>query len=236
MRVLVVDDEPVARSRLERVLSQMEDVQIVGQAGSAKEALAALEHAKPDLLLLDIDMPGVDGLSLAALPNLPAIVFVTAHSDKALEAFDVGAHDYLVKPVVRERLEAALAKVRERIKLSAEAAPNGQEPWRLMVAEGSLRRFVDAREISCFVAGDKYVSFKWEGRELLLRDSLDALQERLAPYGFLRANRGALVRRDAIDAFDQADGGALVLKDGDRVPVSRRALASIREALGLGAS
>jgi DNA-binding LytR/AlgR family response regulator len=228
VRILIVDDEPVARQRLERLVTQLPDGHVVEQAGSAKEALAAIGTFTPDLLLLDIEMPGVDGLSLAALPTLPPVVFVTAHSDRALAAFEVGAIDYLVKPVSRERHEVGLDRVRKR-----EARGAGAEPWRITVVDGSLRRFIDAREVACFLSDEKYVRFAVAGREHLVRESLDALEERLSPHGFLRAHRGALVRRDAIEAFDQGDGGTLVLANGERVPVSRRCLPVVRAALGL---
>jgi DNA-binding LytR/AlgR family response regulator len=228
--ILVVDDEPVARQRLERFISQIDSTHEVAQAGSAKEALAALRTFAADVLLLDVEMPGVDGLSLAALPTLPPVIMVTAHSDRALAAFEVGAIDYLVKPVARERLAIALDRVRDR----ASVASPSSEPWRLTVVDGSLRRFVDAREVACFAADEKYVRFVVHGQEHLLRESLDALEERLAPHGFMRAHRGALVRRGAVEAFDQNEGGTLVLTTGERVPVSRRCLPAVRAALGIG--
>ncbi|MDQ3034540.1 MAG: LytTR family DNA-binding domain-containing protein [Myxococcota bacterium] len=234
MRVLVVDDEPVARQRLIRLLEQIPDVEVIGEASSAKDALATIARLAPDLVLLDIEMPGVDGLSLAALTDLPPIVFVTAHTTHALAAFEVGAHDYLVKPVDQARLAAALDRVRDRIASgAAEEQATAPEPWRLTVIDGSLRRFVDAREVTCFLAQEKYVSFVVGGRELLVRESLDALEQRLAPLGFLRANRGALVRRSAIEAFDASGGGTLVLTGGESIPVSRRALSAIRQTLGV---
>jgi len=231
VKVLVVDDEPVARQRLLRLLHQLPDVEVMGEASNAKEALASLGRARPDVVLLDVEMPGVDGLTLAALPDLPPIIFVTAHATHALEAFSVGAHDYLVKPVDLARMTAALERVRERSR--SVLAPSEPEPWRLTVTDGALRRFIDAREVACFLAQEKYVSVVVGGRELLLRESLDALEERLAPLGFLRANRGALVRKGAIEAFDARGGGTLVLIGGETVPVSRRALPAIRQALGV---
>jgi len=236
MRVMIVDDESVARQRLMRLLKDIPNTSVVGEAGDAREALALLPSLGPDLILLDVEMPGVDGLTLAALPTLPAVIFVTAHADRALQAFEVGAHDYLVKPVSLARLTSALDKVRARLPRDHDLSNDTPEPdewWRLTVTDGTLRRFVDAREVPCFVATDKYVSFTAQGRELLLRESLDALEERLGPHGFLRAHRGALVRRSAVEAFDQREGGTLVLVDGERIPVSRRALPVIRAALGL---
>ncbi|MEZ4295181.1 MAG: LytTR family DNA-binding domain-containing protein [Polyangiaceae bacterium] len=230
MRVLVVDDEPVARRRLLHILKDLPDIEHIAEAGSAREALAALATARPDWMLLDIAMPGVDGLTLASMPSLPPVVFVTAHSHHALAAFELGAHDYLVKPVTADRLKACVERLRARL---GDIAPPAAERWRLTVIDGTLRRFVDARRITLFVAGDKYVSFHLDGEELLLRESLDALEGRLREYGFLRAHRSALVRRDAVEAFDSANGGTLILKCGSKIAVSRRTLASIRASLGV---
>ena len=231
MRILIVDDEPIARARLRRLIAKIEGVEVLGEAANGTEALRLAKDLAPDLMLLDVDMPGMDGLAVAEDESAPPIVFTTAHPQHALEAFDAGAHDYLLKPVSLERLERAIARVRVR---AGGPEPVPDEPWRLVVSDGSLRHFVDAREVSCFVADQKYVVFRIGERELLLRESLDALETRLAPFGFLRANRGALVRRDAVQAWDAADGGSVVLSDGSRVPVSRRAAGGLRAALGLG--
>ena len=232
MKILIVDDEPVARQRIERALLQLSEGHQIRQAGNAKEALAAIGVEPPDVLLLDIEMPGVDGLTLAALPTLPPIVLITAHADRALEAFEAGVIDYLVKPVSRERLAQALERVQARI-TPASAPPNDSPSWRLTVIDGTLRRFIDAREVACFHADEKYLRFTFAGREHLLRESLDTLESRLAPHGFVRAHRGALVRVGAVEAFEQAGGGSLVLVTGEQVAISRRCLAAVRVALRL---
>jgi len=227
MRVLVVDDEHIARARIIRVLGRMHDVEVAGEAENGTEALALAKKLSPDVLLLDIDMPGLDGLAVAEAPGIPPVIFTTAHKQHAIDAFEADAYDYLLKPISEERLSRALDKVRER------ASRPPADPWRLVVIEGSMKRFVDAREVECFTSDQKYVVFEVDGAELMTRESLDTLESRLAPLGFLRANRGALVRRDAIEAYDAADGGTLVLSGGARVSVSRRAAASIQAALGL---
>ncbi len=226
MKILVVDDEPIARARLIRLIEKIEGAEVAGEAGSGAEALSLARELGPDVLLLDIDMPGMDGLAVAEDPSIPAVIFTTAHKDYALEAFELNATDYLLKPVSKERLERALSRVRER-------AASTEEPWRLVVTEGSIKRFIDAREVDCFTADQKYVVVRVEGAELLLRESLDALEERLAPLGFVRAHRGALVRRGAIKAYDATEGGTLILASGERIPVSRRAAARVRAALGI---
>lgn len=227
MRVLVVDDEPIARARIVRLLRRLEDVEVVGEAENGQEALRLAAELAPDVMLLDVEMPGLDGLAVAETPGVPPVVFTTAHREHAVHAFDADAVDYLLKPIQEERLARALERVRER----ASRVP--AEPWRLIVTDGSLKRFVDARQVDCFTSDQKYVVFRLDGEELITRESLDALEARLAPLGFLRASRGALVRRDAIRAWDAAGGGTLVLDGGERVPVSRRAAPVIRAALGI---
>jgi DNA-binding LytR/AlgR family response regulator len=234
VKILVVDDEPLARARLIRLLARMSDMEVVGEASSGSEALALIETLAPDLVLLDIDMPAMDGISVAESPGMPPVVFTTAHPRYALEAFEADAYDYLLKPVGKERLERAIEKVRQREQAAhASEPPSTDAPWRLIVTDGSLKRFFDARRIGCFLADQKYVTFRYEGEEMLLRESLDTLEERLKSCEFLRPHRGALVRKDAVVAFDAAEGGTLVLDDGERIPVSRRAIASVRAALGL---
>jgi DNA-binding LytR/AlgR family response regulator len=228
VKILVVDDEPIARARILRVLSRMNDVEVAGEAKNGVEALELVRRLAPDILLLDIDMPGLDGLAVAESPDVPPVIFTTAHKEHALDAFEANAYDYLLKPISEERLRKALDKVDSR----SPRAP--AEPWRLVVVDGSLKRFVDARRVDCFQSDKKYVAFTLDGEEMLTRESLDALEARLGPLGFIRASRGALVRRDAIAAYDAANGGTLVLTDGQRVPVSRRAAPLVRAALGLG--
>lgn len=237
MRVLLVEDEPIARVRARRALDGIADLEIVGEADNALEALRQIAELKPDFLLLDIDIPGLSGLDLASLPNMPAIIFVTASAEHSLPAFAVGAHDYLLKPLQPERLAAAIERVRERVSLRRDQSIQTQpsaETWRLVVTEGSRKHFVDARKVDLFEAADKYVRFFFDGQELLTRESLDALEEKLQPHGFLRLHRGALARRDAIVAFETSGGGTCVLRDRQRIPVSRRWLAAVRDALGLG--
>jgi DNA-binding LytR/AlgR family response regulator len=228
VKVLVVDDEPIARARILRVLSRMDGVEVAGEAENGVEALELARRLSPDVLLLDIDMPGLDGLAVAESPEVPPVIFTTAHKEHAIDAFEANAYDYLLKPISEERLRKALDKVESR----SPSAP--AEPWRLVVVDGSLKRFVDARRVDCFSSDKKYVAFTLDGEEMLTRESLDGLEARLGPLGFIRASRGALVRREAIAAYDAAEGGTLVLADGERVPVSRRAAPLVRAALGLG--
>jgi DNA-binding LytR/AlgR family response regulator len=230
MKILIVDDEAPARARLIRMLAKVDGTQVVGEASNGPEALERIEALRPDLVFLDVDMPGLDGIAVAETAAHPAVVFVTAHARFAADAFEVDAYDYLLKPVSQDRLERAIEKVRAR----GGDSPAPSEPWRLSVHDGSMIRFVDARTVDRFHSTDKYTAFTSEGRELLSRDSLSALEERLASYGFVRVHRAELVRRDAIRAVEpEAGGWILHLTGGEVVRVSLRRMSEIERALGL---
>jgi DNA-binding LytR/AlgR family response regulator len=232
LSVLVVDDEPLARERLARMLERVSGVKLVGEASNAEEALERVATLSPDLLLLDVEMPGMNGLELAATPGIPPIVFTTAHVHFAADAFDLEAVDFLTKPVRADRLERALDRARRRI--ASGLGSTSRAPARsLAVHEAGTIRFVDAAKVDVFRARDKYTELVVDGRELLLRESLDALEARLGD-AFVRAHRSALVRLDAIRELVKGDGTlAARLADGSHVEVSRRAASTVRRALGV---
>jgi DNA-binding LytR/AlgR family response regulator len=229
MRILVVDDERLARGRLLRMLARVPDAKVVGEAENGRTALVEIAKLKPDLILLDVDMPGLDGLALAERPGLPPIIFTTAHVRFAADAFDIEAVDFLVKPIRQERLERALERIRRR------AGPAAASPAHQLTVHGAGSvRFVDARQVTAFRALDKYTGFTIDGEELLVRESLDALAERLADLGFIRVHRAAVVRQDAIAEL-ASEGGVLVAKltDGSSVEISQRQAPELRRLLGL---
>jgi DNA-binding LytR/AlgR family response regulator len=243
VKVLVVDDEPLARARLLRMLASIEGVVPVGEAGTGREALDKIAELAPDCVLLDVRMPGLDGLEVANATDVP-VVFTTAHNAYAVDAFELAAVDYLLKPVRRERLVRALEKVRQAA--PASRAPMGARVQQLRAAFGpapaariSARRgdavhLFDPSEIVRFKAAGGYTSFQRDGHEFLLDESLNQLEERLAPLGFLRVHRAELVRLEAIRALHGEAGNTLVeLSDGQRAPVSRRLVADLRRRLGI---
>lgn len=244
LSVLVADDEALARARLVRMLARVPDVRVVAEAASGEEAIArSLEHM-PQLLLLDIDMPGGDGFSVAERVDAPLVVFTTAHVQYAALAFEADAVDYLLKPVAQERLERAIEKVRDRLtaRLALRAARSPSQPAvdvnatseQIVVHEMGRMRFFDPRSVTRFHAEDKYTTFTVDGGEHLLRESLNALEQRLANAGFMRVHRSELVRLDAVRMLEPDSGGALLhLSDGQRVTVSRRFLPALKQALGL---
>lgn len=248
MKVLIVDDEAPARRRLIRMISAMADVTVAGEAGDAEAALAQVAALAPDVALLDIRLPGMDGLALAArYAHLPPIVFVTAHDEFALRAFELDAVDYLVKPVRPERLTAALARVRRRLDArdassaatlvrlaeAAPPAPPAAASVRIVVVDRGALQLFDAHEVSRFWASDKYTLFLAAGEERLTQEPLAALAARLEPHGFMRVHRGELVNLARVRAVRSEDGHHLAeLDDGQVARVGRRVLTAFKAALG----
>jgi DNA-binding LytR/AlgR family response regulator len=241
VNVLIVDDEPLAREWLTRLLLRMHDVHICGEASNGDEAVAKARSLDVDVVLLDIQIPGKDGLGVArAIGDVP-VVFTTAHGRYALAAFELDACDYLVKPVRYEQLASSIERARLRralqllIRQEQESSQDAVvDDETLVVQERRVTRFVKARRITRFRAADKYILFRVEGVEHLVRDSLEKLEERLAPFGFMRVHRAELVRKDAVVSLASEPGGATIeLVDGQHVAVSRRYLSAARRALGL---
>jgi len=242
VRVLVVDDEPLARLRLCTLLAgcRIPHAVVAGEAANAADALALLHKVAVDAVLLDIQMPGADGLALARALRThdapPAVVFVTAHAEHAVAAFELEALDYLTKPVRLQRLEAALAKVQR-----ARAVPTGTATAPaagvLVIQDRGRTERVPLDEILYFKAELKYVTVRTAGRSYILDASLGELEERHARL-FLRVHRNALVAPGAVRALERCDDAAegevwtLRLRGIDDVlQVSRRQLGAVREAL-----
>jgi len=244
IKVLIVDDEPLARARLRRLLADCADppTQVVAEAGNAAQALAALTHHEVDLALVDIHMPGADGLALARAVreqgHQTALVFVTAHAEHALQAFEVDAVDYLTKPVRAERLAAALAKVARQLppREVETVAPAAAEA--LLIHDRGRTERVPLAEVLVLKAELKYVTVRTANRSLILDGSLTELEAKY-PALFVRAHRNALVARHALRRLerrhdaDDGEGWLLWLAGLDEPqPVSRRQLTAVREALG----
>ncbi len=241
LQVLVVDDEPLARSRLRTLLSdcQMPRAEAAAEAGTAVAAMELLRKHTFDALLLDVRMPGADGLQLAqalrGLASSPPVVFVTAHSEHAVAAFDLEAIDYLTKPVRLERLQIALQKV-ERTLATRGTAPAGPPDFLLIQDRGKTER-VPVSEVLYFKAELKYVTVRTSARSYILDASLSDLEDRHAAQ-FLRVHRNALVSRRAVRALEKHDdpvegeGWAVRLTGIDELlAVSRRQLTAVRDAI-----
>jgi two-component system, LytTR family, response regulator AlgR len=244
MKVVLVDDEPLARLRLRSLLESIAEpaTEVVAECGDASEALAWLRghDGEADTLLLDIRMPGRSGLALAGalkvLAAPPAVVFVSAHGDHALDAFDVEAVDFLTKPVRRERLQAALQRVlQRRAAVTAPGALAVEAPVLVVHDRGRVLR-LPVGEVLYLKAELKYVTLRTAGHHYVLDEALAELEQRLGE-GFLRVHRNAIVARHAVRALerrtlDGEEGWAVrVAPNDDWLAVSRRQLAAVRDAL-----
>lgn len=238
LNILIIDDEKPARDRLRRMLGGVEGCAVCGEASNGDEALQAIARLHPDVLLLDISMPGIDGMSLAAQlrerPDYdrgqsPVVIFCTAYQDQALKAFENEAVDYLVKPVRADRLTQAVEKARRF--LQGSRREDDRDFLRSTV--GGRVALTPVRRVVCLLAEDKYTTVVHETGRTVIDDSLTDLERRFPQY-FLRIHRNALISRRHIRGLERtADGQALAILTGtDRKPeVSRRNLPVLRKLL-----
>jgi two-component system LytT family response regulator len=240
MRVLIVDDEKPARDKLRRLLMQETGIAEIIEAADGIEALERIDTSKPDALFLDIAMPELSGIELAAsLPEpAPAIVFVTAWDQYAIQAFDAGAIDYLLKPYDAARLARAVQRLQvrlhERLQTPAAQALPALPLHQLLVSERGAMRVVPVPDIAWIESADNYVVLHTPTGSPLLRQTLGGLAERLGP-AFLRCHRRAAVQLACIERVVPLDKGdcELILRGGDRVPCSRQYRAAVMERLGM---
>lgn len=242
LRILIVDDETLARSRLRTLLGDCKApaASVEGEAANATQAIELLRRQPYDLALLDIHMPGADGLTLAqtlhTLPRPPAVVFVTAHAEHAVRAFELEAADYLTKPVRLERLQQALQKVERLLRNRPDAAAAAPEEVLLIQERGRTER-VPLAEVLYFKAELKYITVRTPAKTYILDGALSELEEKYATR-FMRVHRNALVARRAVRALEkhydpeEGEGWAVRLSGTDELlSVSRRQLAAVREAI-----
>jgi two-component system LytT family response regulator len=239
IRVLIVDDEPLARERLRSLLRGETAVEIVGECGSGTDAIATIRRTPLDLVFLDMQMPGCDGLQvLAELPveNRPAVIFATAHERFALDAFEVQAVDYLLKPFDRERFQTALRRAVEQLRArragdlgekidSLLADPSGaaKKNERLTFKADGRLVFLKPEEIIWVEAADNYAVLHLVGSRLMLRETMAALEARLGTVSFVRVNRSAIVHLDQIKELQPTLHGdyVVLLREGTKLPLSR---------------
>jgi two-component system LytT family response regulator len=236
MRVLIVDDERPARDKLRRLLGQEADVAALADARDGVDALEQIAAFRPDVVFLDIQMPEVSGIELAAsLPEpAPLIVFVTAFDQYAVRAFDANAIDYLLKPYDQARLQRALERVRQRLQAPAPlpAFDSGQELRQLLITERGVTRVVRLDQVQWIETADNYVVLHTATDAPLMRQTLAGLLDKLGS-SFVRCHRRAAVRLDWIESVVALDKGdcELVLRGGARVPCSRQYKADVLERL-----
>ena len=247
IRVLIVDDEPLAREGVAISLKHHEDVEIVGECPDGPSAARAIRELAPDLVFLDIRMPGLDGFALIeeiGAQRMPFVIFLTAYGEHALRAFRVNAIDYLLKPIDSEELDRSLDRARRQLEQRAHAAwhsqlqelvttivreRTGAEPERMLVRTGGRIRVIDPNEIEWVEASGDYVTVHVQRKAHLVRESLRNMEERLARHGFCRIHRSILVKLRCVHELIAKDSGdhQLILRDGTVLRVSR----SYRDAL-----
>lgn len=236
IRTLVVDDEELARDRLRSLLKPFVDVEVVGEAANGEEALEKISLLEPDLVFLDIQMPGCTGIDVAAsLPSRrPVVIFCTAYDQYAIDAFEVRAVDYLLKPVTRSRLARALERVRQGAPNSdLEGALKDVSPARFLAKRGHRFKVIPAGEVTCFVSEEGLTQLWAGGEHYWMEPSLSELEERLEGAGFFRISRQALVNLDHIEEVVPLIGGHGQVKLDDRrvLDVSRRRMKDLLERL-----
>ena len=249
MRVLIVDDERLARDKLRRFLAEAEGFRVIGEAGNGAEAAERIRRERPDVVFLDVQMPGMDGFAvIEELPGemLPAVVFVTAHDEYAIRAFEVEAIDYLLKPFDRARLRQTLDRVRRQLgrdpgelaeklqRLLASRAGERRPLRRIAIRSGGRIQSLPVDEVHWFEAADNYLKIHTARAVPLIRETLAELERRLDPDVFIRIHRSAIVRIESIREVECMFHGdyEVVLRSGTRLPVGRKYRDRLLEALG----
>lgn len=243
LRALIADDEPLARERLRFLLADDQEIAIAGECRNGTEVIAALDQHSCDVLFLDIQMPGADGFEIieqVGIARMPITVFVTAHNHYAVKAFEVRALDYLTKPVEPERLKAALANIKERVRLQAAlmtheqfqaalaALKHGEAeadhyPKRLVVPNGARDAFINVDEIEWIEAADYYSCLHVGPKRLMLRETIKQLAETLDPRKFVRVHRSAIVNIGCVREIlrEGRNEGWVQLANGQRLKMSK---------------
>jgi len=260
IRTLIVDDEPLARERLRELLDDRPDVTVIGEAEDGLEAAEVIRETEPDLVFLDVQMPGLNGIDVieeVGREQMPVTVFVTAYDQYAIKAFDLAAVDYLLKPFDDERFEQAFERARDRIvdqdadaisrrllRMLREKDPSlfedetaSEEPYleRIAVQGRGKARIVSVDEITHITADGSYAELHTPDGTHVIRERMKALASRLDPSEFVRVHRSAIVRLDEVELILRSGGGnyAVRLEDGTTVSVSRGRIEELQERLGV---
>jgi two-component system LytT family response regulator len=244
LRIAIVDDEELARAVVREYLTGMPDVEVVAECANGFDAVKAVSDLQPDVLILDVQMPKLNGFEVLELVGRDvAVVFVTAYDQYAIRAFEVHAVDYLLKPFGADRLAAAIDRVRERLgrgetlpvqPLAKEGRPAQEYTPRILVRDGPRVHVLPVEKIDYVQAQDDYVCFRCEGREYLKEQTLGDLEAALDPAKFVRIHRSFVLNVDRLARveLDERDNRMAILGDGTRLPISRAGHARLTALLG----
>jgi len=238
MKALIIDDERLARTALRRLLKPYKEVEIAGEAANAEEGLRAINTSSPDLIFLDVEMPGPNGFDLLEqLEDVPLVIFTTAFDAYAVKAFEASALDYLLKPISSERLEAALGRARKALASVETNVGSGQESRlrQIFVRDGDRCWIVRLTDIRLMESEGNYTRLHFANECPLIFRSLSAIEKRLNPDSFFRANRSQIINLQWIESVQNEIEGRLVVKlaKGREVEVSRRQSQRLRQLLSL---
>ena len=236
MRAIIVDDERLARNELKSLLSEFPKIEIIEECDSAESAIVAVDELKPDVVFLDIHMPGKDGFGvLEELDYMPHVIFITAYDEYAIKAFDVNALDYLLKPIQTDRLKEAIEKVKKEIIESVSESDKLGINNQVFVKDGDKCWFVNLSDVPMFESEGNYVRVYFNGNKPLILKSLNNLANKLDENVFFRANRKFIINLNWIDKIENwFNGGLMVkLKNGEQVEISRRQASKLKEMKSL---
>ncbi|RZS95130.1 LytR/AlgR family response regulator transcription factor [Cecembia calidifontis] len=245
MRALVIDDERLARKELINLLSQFDQVEVVGEANNVDDAKEKIESLSPDVVFLDIQMPEKTGFDLLEeLDNVPHVIFTTAYDEYALKAFQVNALDYLLKPVEQKRLGEAIERLQKKLSESSERQGEATAAHlnkkltlddQVFVKDGDRCWFVKLSNVRLFESDGNYIKVYFDNNKPMIHKSLNALDERLDEKSFFRASRKHIINLSWVEAIEPWFNGGLVvtLKGGDRIEVSRRQAARFKDMMSL---
>jgi two-component system LytT family response regulator len=252
MRALVVDDEPMARERVLSLLQHEDDVEVVGECSDGEQAIAAIQHQTPDLVFLDVQMPGIDGFGVIqaiGAERMPIVVFITAYDEYALKAFEVHAADYLLKPFGRDRFQETLKHARASLErrragdlgrrllaLVNDIKPEAPKLDRLVVKSGGRVFFLRTEDIDWIEAAGNYVRLHLAEESHLFRETMNRMEARLDSRKFARIHRSRIVNTERIKELQPWFNGeyVVVLRNGTRLPLSRGYRDKLQEQLGKG--
>lgn len=236
MKAIIVDDERLARNELKRLLENFPEVEVIEECNGAEAAIVAVDKLKPDVIFLDIHMPGKDGFGvLEELDYMPHVIFITAYDEYAIKAFEVNALDYLLKPIESDRLKEAINKVKAELVEPVEKSEKLGVKDQVFVKDGDRCWFVNLADVPMFESEGNYVRVYFDKNKPLILKSLNNLSNRLDETSFFRANRKFIINLNWVESIENWFNGGLMVKlrNGEKVEISRRQASKFKEMKSL---